>query len=135
MSPRGAVTRGRLSDATGGRAGDAGPCAADGSATLRARRRSALAARQCRRGRGSGLGLAGRGEVELILLAVHADDRAGGELAAQDELRKRVLEQALDGALEGPCTERRIEPAIDEQLFGFGSDIEVDLLCTQSLLD
>src|SRR5438093_2160961 len=107
---RGRVTRTVVS-APAAEAGAVGSAAAR-PATSRRPSSVALAARD--HGGRRRLAPRGRCEVELVLPAGDADDGAGGQLAAQNELRERVLEQALDGALERPCAQRRVEAAVDE---------------------
>src|SRR5439155_22626594 len=92
-----------------------------------------LAARGGRGGRQLARG--GRLELQLIPLAPDADARAARELTAEDELRERVFQQALDGALERSGAERRVEAALDEEFDRLRNDLEVDLLRVQTLLE
>src|SRR5438874_4157798 len=102
------------------------PAIAPADAGQATRRASALAARSRRRGgrlrHGAGI------EVEVVVLACHADVGAGGELTAQDVLGEGILEQLLDRPLEGPGPERGVEPAVDEQLHRLLGDVEVHVL-------
>src|SRR6266571_558258 len=85
-----------------------------------------------RRGRlGGGGGL----EFELVVVALDLDPGASRPLTTQDELGEWILEQLLDRPLERAGPQRRIEAAVDEQLDRLFAGIQLDLLCTQSLLD
>src|SRR5215470_15037584 len=130
---RGVDSSGRAAES--GDAGDGLWAAAGVTPRKRVSSDAALSARRHRCRSGLGLGLSDRGEVELVVLAGDPDRGPSWELAAQDELGERVLEQALNGSLERACAERGIEPSLDEQLHGFRSDLEMNLLRTQSLLD
>jgi hypothetical protein len=74
-------------------------------------------------------------EVDLVPCAGDANAASARELSAQDEFRERIFELPLERALEWPRPERGIESLVDEQLHGFGRNIEMNLLSTQSLLD
>src|SRR5262252_3352710 len=96
------VVSGETGATTGGRSGapvnpeGGGPCAAAGAArhaTQTATKARTLRARGDRsRSRHR---LHDRGELESVVLASDLDAGAGGKLSAQDELRKRVLEETL----------------------------------------
>src|SRR6266850_466689 len=116
-------------------AGPARPIRSASSAAVRT-----LTSRRHGSGRGGGAGLRGRLsrrelELELIVRALHLDASARWPLAAQDELRERILEVLLDRALEGPGAQRRVESPVDEQLDGLRADLELDLLDAQAFFD
>src|SRR5690606_38345034 len=62
--------------------------------------------------------LARRRKHELCTDEVHADVVARIELALEDALTQAVLNLALHGATQRTCTERRVEPDLDEPLLG-----------------
>src|SRR5207249_5659784 len=70
------------------------------------------------------------GEVELVAPSRDPHLAAARQLAAKDVLRKRVFQQSLDGSLERTRPERRVEPALDEQLDRLRADVEVNVLRT-----
>src|SRR5262245_6568485 len=114
--------------ALSGTASGVAAAAATGSVSGSSSRRTSRISLAPRSGRGGGeLADDRRLELELLPLAAHLDARAAGQLAAQDELRERILEQALDRALQGPRAERGIEPALDQELGRLGRDLEMDL--------
>src|SRR5258706_5436865 len=100
--------------------------------TLASRGRGRRGRRHTRLGRGL---VGGELEIELFAGPLDTDARTPRPLSAQYELRERILEVLLDRAIERPGSERRVEPAIDEQFDGLGGDIELDLLDPQTLLD
>src|SRR4051812_21014479 len=56
-------------------------------------------------------------DVDLfVVLAVDQDRGAGLELAAEDEIGERVLDEALDRAAQRPGSHRRVVALVDEQL-------------------
>src|SRR5215212_5964365 len=57
------------------------------------------------------------GDVHLVLvLAIDEDRRADAELAAEDEVRQRILDETLDRTAQRPGPHRRVVALLDEQL-------------------
>ncbi|MNF08357.1 hypothetical protein D3C80_2087660 [compost metagenome] len=55
------------------------------------------------------------------------DGRPGGELAGEDLLRQRVLDPALDRALERPRAVHRVVADGDQLLQSFGRQLQAQL--------
>ena len=72
-------------------------------------------------------------ELQRPVEIVDDDVVAADELALQDLLRERVLELALDRALERPRAVDRIEADVAEQVEGAVADLELDAELGQAL--
>ena len=72
-------------------------------------------------------------EADLAALGVHHHGVALGEGAVQELERERVLDQALDGALEGARPVDGIVALARQQLLGGGLEIERDALVGEAL--
>src|SRR4051812_38072442 len=67
--------------------------------------------------------------------ALDHDGRAGGELRAQDEVRERVLDVALDRAAQGTGAHGRVPALLDEQLLGRLGELQLQLALRQRRAD
>src|SRR5690349_17396228 len=73
-------------------------------------------------------------EVETGRAHAHPDRVAGGEVAAQDPLRERVLELLLDRALERPRAVDRVESRLREPVARFRREYERDVAILEPLV-
>src|SRR5690348_2675854 len=80
--------------------------------------------------RGLGLG-GGKRHLAFFPVGAHLDGFAGLNLALQDFERQRVLDEALDGALERTRSELRIVAALKEQLACRRRELDNDLAVSQ----
>src|SRR5262245_44210627 len=73
--------------------------------------------------------------LEVQLAVDHADAHrgAGAEVAAQDELRQRILDLLLDRTLEGPCAIHRIVARLADQVARLVIEDELDVAIKQPL--
>ena len=68
-------------------------------------------------------------------LPVDEDRRAGLELAAEHEVRERVLDEALDRAAQRPGAHRRVVALVDEQLLRLVGQLDLGLVLGHLLLE
>src|SRR5207245_1625315 len=98
-------------------------------------RRPATASRIPRTGLGSGRGGRGLLERELAVLGVDHDRVALAELVLEQALRQRVLDLALDRALQRPGAVSRIPAGIRDQLLRRRRQHEVDAALREAIAD
>lgn len=75
-------------------------------------------------GLGCGSGASPRVERQLPMLFVDADGGSGGELAAEEGVRQRVLEAVLDHTAEGAGTVDGVEAFVGEESAHGVGDLE-----------
>src|SRR5690606_16676786 len=74
-------------------------------------------------------------EAHPLTIEVGADGVAGGELARQHILGEGVLDQLLDGALQGPCTVHRVVARLAELVEHGVVQLDGEVPIRQALLE